>query len=181
MKENFDRCLHLLLQPGREGGFSNHSKDPGGITMLGVTKRNWEAFVGHPVEEADMRALTPEKVAPFYHSEYYVVCGADRLPAGLDHATFDFAVNSSPKRAVSYLQAAVGVATDGHFGPATLAAAQTAVAASAIRYLCDSRMAYLKGLTSWETFGGGWERRVDEVEAEAIAMAADKEKAPLVS
>lgn len=181
MKYNFDRCLHLLLQPGREGGFSNHPKDPGGMTMLGVTKRRWEAYVGHPVSEGDMRALTPEKVAPFYYTEYYAPCGADRLPAGFDHATFDFAVNSGPGRAVTYLQGAVGVAADGAFGPATLAAAQKADAASALRYLCESRLVFMKKQPTWPTFGEGWERRVNEVQAEALSFAAQNGKAPLTS
>lgn len=180
MKETFPQCLRLLLQTGREGGWSNNPKDPGGMTMLGVTKRAWETYVGHDISEAEMRALTPEKVSPFYYSEFYVKCGADRLPAGLDHATFDFAVNSGPGRAITFLQGALGVVADGHFGPTTLRAAQIELPARAIRVLCDARLAYLKKLPGWAVFGNGWGRRVEEVAAEATACAGWHEKAPPV-
>ena len=57
MRENFGLAFHALLK--HEGGFVNHPKDPGGMTNLGVTKRAWEDYVGHPVDEAQMRAPTP--------------------------------------------------------------------------------------------------------------------------
>jgi lysozyme family protein len=62
MKKNFDHCLELLLS--HEGGFVNHPKDPGGMTNLGVTRATYEQFVGRHVTEDEMRALTPEIVAP---------------------------------------------------------------------------------------------------------------------
>jgi lysozyme family protein len=64
MKENFDDALKAILK--HEGGFVNHPKDPGGMTNLGVTKKVWEAWVGHAVDEKAMRALTPEVVGPMY-------------------------------------------------------------------------------------------------------------------
>ena len=49
MNGNFEKCLELVLR--HEGGFVNHPKDPGGMTNLGVTKKVWEEWVGHPVDE----------------------------------------------------------------------------------------------------------------------------------
>ena len=60
----FEECLKRILK--HEGGFVNDPLDSGGMTNLGVTKRVWEEFVGHPVSEADIRALTPEKVGKLY-------------------------------------------------------------------------------------------------------------------
>ena len=54
MKENFDTALKALLK--HEGGYVNHPQDPGGMTNLGVTKRVWEEFVGHEVDEQIGRA-----------------------------------------------------------------------------------------------------------------------------
>ena len=59
MSKNFTDCLELVLK--HEGGFVNHPKDPGGMTNLGVTKKVWEEWKGHPVTEKDIRELTPER------------------------------------------------------------------------------------------------------------------------
>jgi lysozyme family protein len=55
MTGNFEQCLALVLKA--EGGFVDNKNDPGGMTNLGVTKATWEAYVGHEVDEATMRAL----------------------------------------------------------------------------------------------------------------------------
>ena len=54
MQSNFEICLALLLK--HEGNFVNHPSDPGGMTNLGVNARAWEEWVGHPVDEKQMRA-----------------------------------------------------------------------------------------------------------------------------
>ena len=82
MKSNFEDCLARVL--ASEGGFVNHPKDPGGMTNLGCTKATWEEYVGHPVSEADMRALTPDDVAPLYKRKYWDRASCDLLPSGLD-------------------------------------------------------------------------------------------------
>ncbi len=67
MKENFDEALKAILH--HEGGYVHHKLDPGGMTNLGVTKRVWEEWVGHEVDEKAMRALTPELVGPLYKAK----------------------------------------------------------------------------------------------------------------
>ena len=170
MQSNFERCLKKLL--AHEGGFSNHSQDPGGMTNLGVTARVWEEWVGHPVNEKQMRNLTPELVAPLYKRKYWDACRADELISGLDYCVFDVAVNSGVGRAVKFLQTCVGVTADGGFGPVTMAAVKKAEenGASLIEEYCDARLQFLKSLKTWPIFGRGWERRVSEVETESLKM-----------
>lgn len=180
MKQIFDLGVRLLLKPGREGGFVNHPRDPGGMTNLGVTKNQWERYVGHGVTEADMRALTPSMVTPFYKTEYWNEIQGDALPAGVDYVVFDTCVNSGPGRAARFLQHVLGLKEDGVVGPATIKAANSGYPHHIIRKYSDTRLAYLKGLDNWDTFGHGWETRVEEVEKEALAFAG-QEKAPLVS
>ncbi|MBK3411478.1 putative peptidoglycan-binding domain-containing protein, partial [Methylobacterium ajmalii] len=96
----------------------------------------------------------------------------DALPAGLDYALFDFAVNSGPKRAVIGLQRALGIADDGRLGPVTLAALAGRDVPGLVNALCDGRLAFLRALSTWPRFGRGWGRRVEEVRAAALALHA---------
>lgn len=64
MKENFDKCLEMLLE--HEGGYVNDPMDNGGMTNLGVTRRVYEDWMDRPVTEQEMRDLTPDDVAPIY-------------------------------------------------------------------------------------------------------------------
>jgi lysozyme family protein len=170
MQTNFETCLALML--AHEGGFVNHPKDPGGMTNLGVTKRVWEEWVGHEVDEKQMRALTPETVAPLYKRKYWDAVRADDLVDGVDYVVFDVAVNSGPGRAVKFLQSCVGVTADGGFGPATLAAVKKSEEdpARLIEMYCAKRLEFLQSLQTFETFGKGWSRRVQEVKDKALKM-----------
>ena len=170
MQSNFETCLALML--AHEGGFVNHPQDPGGMTNLGVTKRVWEEWVGHDVDEKQMRALTPETVAPLYKRKYWDAIRADDLVDGVDYCVFDVAVNSGPGRAVKFLQSAVGVTADGGFGPATLAAVKEAEKdpERLIELYCAKRLEFLQSLKTFETFGKGWSRRVQEVKDKALKM-----------
>ena len=170
MQSNFETCLALML--AHEGGYVDHPKDPGGRTNHGVTQRVWEEWVGHEVDEKQMRALTPETVAPLYKRKYWDAVRADDLVDGVDYCVFDVAVNSGPGRAVKFLQSCVGVAADGGFGPATMAAVKKAEEdpARLIEMYCAKRLEFLQSLKTFETFGKGWSRRVQEVKDKALKM-----------
>jgi lysozyme family protein len=169
-QSNFETCLALML--AHEGGFVNHPKDPGGMTNLGVTKRVWEEWVGHEVDEKQMRALTPETVAPLYKRKYWDAVRADDLVDGVDYCVFDVAVNSGPGRAIKFLQSCVGTTPDGGFGPRTLAAVKEAEKdpTRLIEMYCAKRLEFLQSLSTFETFGKGWSRRVQEVKDKALKM-----------
>lgn len=174
-KDNFDACLREILH--HEGGWSNHNKDPGGMTMLGVTKQTYEDWVGHSVTEAVMRSLTPAKVAPLYQKKFWDVMCCDFLPSGLDLCVFDFGVNAGTNRSSRYLQKLVGAVQDGSIGPKTIQAVGSAVkdigAEKLISNFQASRREFYKRLVTFQTFGRGWLRRVDEVEKTAKKMAKD--------
>jgi lysozyme family protein len=168
----FAAALTEILR--HEGGYADHPKDPGGRTMLGVTQRVWEDWTGKPANEAEMRSLTREKVAPLYRKNYWDAVHGDELPGALALCVFDFAVNAGPSRAARYLQKAVGAAQDGQIGPATLAAVDAYVTnngvAAAVREFQQARRAYYRHLGTFPTFGKGWLRRVDEVETAALRL-----------
>ncbi|KHQ51085.1 glycoside hydrolase family 108 protein [Mameliella alba] len=170
MKQNFDRALALVLQ--HEGGYVNHPDDPGGATNRGVTQRTYNAWLRRRGELAqDVRNITTPEVHAIYRAQYWDIVRGDDLPNGLDYAVFDFAVNSGPRRATEFLQRILGVEVDGALGEVTLAAAHEADAIGTIADLCDNRLAWLKRLRHWPTFGRGWSRRVSEVRSVGIEMA----------
>jgi lysozyme family protein len=169
MKENFEAALKAILH--HEGGFVNHPKDPGGMTNLGVTKKVWEEWVGHEVDEKTMRGLTPEIVGPMYKVKYWDKIKGDDLPSGVDYVVFDAAVNSGPGRAAKWLQACVGVEPDGGIGPKTLAAVNAFDASQLVEDYAKRRLSFLMDLQTWDTFGKGWGRRVAEVQKTGLDMA----------
>jgi lysozyme family protein len=169
MKDNFESALKAILH--HEGGYVNHPKDPGGMTNLGVTKRVWEEWVGHEVDEKTMRNLTPEIVGPMYKTKYWDKIKGDDLPTGVDYVVFDAAVNSGPGRAAKWLQACVGVEPDGGIGPKTLAAVNAFDANQLIEDYAKRRLSFLMDLQTWDTFGKGWGRRVAEVQKTGLDMA----------
>ena len=169
MRSNFDVALLKLLV--HEGGFVNHPADPGGMTNLGVTKKVWEEWRNQPVDEAEMRALSPEKVAPLYKAKYWDMVQGDRLPHGVDMCVFDCAVNSGVKRASKLLQRAVGVDDDGVIGRATIAAVEALNLEEVIDRFCAERLTFLEALPTFTTFGKGWTRRVAQVREESQNLA----------
>ena len=165
---NYQKCLETILH--HEGGYVNHPKDPGGETNLGVTKRVYEEWGG----TKDMKDLTVEDVAPIYEKNYWGKVKGDDLPSGLDLCVFDFAVNAGPGRAAKYLQTMIGTVADGGIGPNTLRALDSYVDANgvehAIKEYQKARQGYYESLSTFETFGRGWTRRVDETTELALSM-----------
>lgn len=163
MIDNFDKSLNFVLE--KEGEFVNHPQDPGGMTNLGCTKKVWEEWVGHPVDEKQMRALTKADVAPLYQRKYWNACRCSELPSGLDLCVFDTAINSGAGRAIKLLQGCLGVVADGAIGNNTMAAVTQFKGESLLGLIdsyCSSRQAYLTSLPTFGTFGKGWTRRVKE-------------------
>ncbi len=180
MDRNFARALPLVLR--HEGGWADHPQDPGGATMKGVTLATFRRYVKPSATKDDLRKITDEQVATVYYRHYWSVVNAQALPSGVDYAVFDFAVNSGPARAAKYLQEVVGVVQDGRIGPATIAAVEAMRPQDVINRLCDNRMAFLRRLSTWATFGKGWTNRVTDVRRHALEMVgnpADVKKVPV--
>ena len=166
----FEDCLARILK--HEGGYVNDPLDSGGRTNLGVTQRVWEEFVGHPVTEADMKALTPEKIAPMYKLKYWNPSYCEVLPKGLDYVVFDFAVNAGTGRSVKTLQQAIGCVSDGVIGPKTMAAINDANPKDLITKFSDARADFYQGIVARKPdqarFIKGWLNRVEDAKKLAL-------------
>ena len=167
MENNFKECLDLVLKS--EGGWVNNPNDPGGETNLGVTKRVWEEYVGHPVES--LKKLTKEDVVPLYEQKYWRPCYGEVLPRGLDYLVFSMGVNAGTGRSVKLLQQSIGCVPDGAIGPTTRSLISASNCANLINKFSETRREYYRSLKNFPIFGKGWLNRVDNEEATALNMA----------
>jgi lysozyme family protein len=175
---NFERCLAIVLD--KEGGFSDHPRDRGGPTNLGITLRTLASWQGLNFDEtteeaktkllADLKALTKREAAEIYRANYWLPMRCGDLPRGVDLMLFDFGVNAGPRTSVKLMQRAVGVTADGSLGPQTLAAATATDAGKLIDALAEARLAYYRSLDNFDVFGAGWSKRTSEVAALAHSM-----------
>ncbi|WP_353475500.1 glycosyl hydrolase 108 family protein [Salipiger sp. H15] len=159
MRATFDTCQPWLLI--HKGGFVNHPKDPGVATNQGITQRTYDAWrkvMGLPAR--DVRLLEARERDAIYREQYWEKVWGDKLPAGVDYALYDFAVNSGPARAVRFVQELVGTEADGVMGVRTLAAILERDPAQLVVALCSRRLRWMRTLSTFATFGTGWTRRV---------------------
>ena len=173
--ENYQKCLEMILH--HEGGYVNHPKDPGGETNLGVTKRVYLRWcMEQDLYTKDMKDLQVKDVAPIYERNYWGRLKCDDIPTGLDLCLFDFGVNAGTGRAAKYLQRLIGTVADGGIGPNTLKALDEFISKQEhgvkdviLKYQA-ARQDYYESLSTFETFGKGWTRRVKETTDSAMSM-----------
>jgi lysozyme family protein len=147
---NFDTAFDRLI--GHEQGYVNDPNDPGGETNWGISKRSYPHL--------DIKNLTREDSKAIYRRDFWNRIKADTLYDGVAYQTFDFAVNSGIETAVRYLQRAVGVADDGHWGPASMAAATAMSESDTIMRLNGERLDFMTRLRNWPHASRGWARRI---------------------
>jgi lysozyme family protein len=172
MKHNADMAIRKILD--HEGGYVNHSDDPGGATNKGITIATFRRYIKRNGTIADLKALTTQQAVDVYKAQYWDKVRGDDLPSGVDYTVADFAVNSGPSRAAKYLQAALGVTQDGAIGPQTIQAANEIINPKAIINKVNAdRLAFMKRIQGgklWKTFGRGWQSRVDAVRSTSLAL-----------
>ncbi|PUE09005.1 hypothetical protein B9Z51_08715 [Limnohabitans sp. T6-5] len=174
MKNTFDEAFAKVLK--HEGGYVNDHDDHGGETNLGVTKAAWATYLGRPVQDGEMLALTPELVKPFYKAMYWDRVRGDDLPAGFDYVVFDFAVNAGVKQASKFVQRAIGAVADGAIGPVTLGMIKGLTPRVLIDSFSAQKQAFYNGIVARDEtqskFINGWLSRVAAVHSTATSMMA---------
>ncbi|MDX0534362.1 hypothetical protein GOC55_12965 [Sinorhizobium medicae] len=155
-----------------EGGYVNHPKDPGGATNFGVTQAVYDTYRKRlGLKTRSVREIAEVEVSSIYQTQYADKVRYDALPAGVDYATLDAAVNSGVSRGAKWLQLAVGASADGQVGPQTVAKAAATDPLKTIKAICSRRLSFVQGLKTWSTFGRGWSHRIAGVEANATKMS----------
>jgi lysozyme family protein len=147
----FDRDIAQLLKD--EGGYTpGLTDDPGGETNKGITKRSYP--------DLDIKALSDEEITAIYRRDFADPLHYDDLPPMLAFMALTFAVNSGLQTAIRKLQAAAGVADDGHWGPVTTAAVKaTPQIVLLLRFVAEC-VEYRTKLSNFQTFAKGWDARL---------------------
>lgn len=144
---NFDQAFTRLL--GNEGSYSNNPADPGGETNFGISKRSYP--------DVDVANLTQDGAKAIYLRDFWNPVG-DADPA-IKFQVFDFAVNSGISTAIRKLQAAIGVADDGHWGPLSAAKLAATDKNDVLMRFIAQRLRFWTSLSTWPSFGKGWANR----------------------
>ena len=150
---DFDTAFDRLL--GNEGGYSDDPGDPGGKTRWGITEREARAH-GY---DADMRDLPKDFAKQIYRKDYWDILGDDADPA-IKFQAFDFGVNAGVQTSIRKLQAAIGVADDGKWGPVSKAALAAMDKNDVLMRFAAQRLNFYTSLSTWPRFGKGWTRRI---------------------
>ena len=162
---SFETVVHMVLE--HEGGYVNHPSDPGGETKYGISKRAYP--------EVNIADLTEEDAEEIYFNDYWNRIKGEELPAGVACVVMDYAVNSGISRASKALQSVCGIANgDGIIGPASLNSVWVTVKNTSeedvINAVTTQRQEFIRGLSIYETFGKGWERRITETHEKALEL-----------
>lgn len=144
---DFDTAFTRLL--GHEGGYVNHPADPGGETNWGISKRSYPAV--------DIKNLTRDQAKAIYRRDFWDPLGD--APAAVKFQAFDFAVNSGINTAIRKLQAAIGVADDGHWGPVSAAKLAAMDQNDVLLRFIAQRLRFWVRCSAWQAMGAGWVNR----------------------
>jgi lysozyme family protein len=168
LDNNFDRCLKLVLKS--EGLYSNNPKDPGGETMMGVTKAAWSTYLKRPIADGEMAKLTVADITPFYEALYWDKSYCPQLPLGIDYMVFDASVNMGVGQSIRLLQKSLGCVADGVIGPNTIKLINETSVNDMIDKFSAQKEQFYRSLALFNTFGKGWLSRVAQVKQNAKEM-----------
>jgi lysozyme family protein len=146
---SFDQAFDRLID--HEGGYVNNPADPGGETKFGISKRSYPTL--------NIAALDLGTAKAIYLKDFWNPLGNDAHPS-IKFQAFDFAVNSGIQTALRKLQAAIGVADDGHFGPLSRKRLSEIPVSDVLFLYNAERLDFISRLSTFKDFGRGWARRV---------------------
>lgn len=153
-----------------EGGYTNDPRDPGGPTNWGITINDARAYWKPQATASDVKAMPKSVAEQIYRTKYAAPVRYDQLPAGFDYSVLDLGINSGIGRAIPYAASVLGAKAGTGIDALVPLAAIYPDKKKLIQVYWAKRLAFLKSLKIWSTFGGGWGRRVATGEALAVKL-----------
>jgi lysozyme family protein len=161
---NYDEAFARVI--GHEGKFQDNYNDRGNWTsgQVGVGERKGTKYgisaMSYPNE--DIKNLSLERAKEIYYEDFWKRVRGDLLPTAVAYQLFDAAINHGIGNAIRMLQRALDVADDGQFGPLTRDATFSKPVDDILKLFLAERLIFFTKLSTWDTFGRGWARRVAE-------------------
>lgn len=174
---DFNACLAWLWPV--EGGYS---VDPV-PTNMGIEQDElnaWCALHGSP--PISVKDITQPTAAAIYKASYWQPYSG-LLPPGVNLVFFDTNVNQGDMIGVRFLQQALGIQADGHWGVITMAAVKNInkpggnggpplhTSRDIIMEMTSMRVHRYKGTKDFAKYGDGWLKRADDCQTLALQMA----------
>lgn len=177
---NFEK-VHALIEKW-EGGYTNHPRDPGGPTNMGITLKDLSNWRHAPATADDVKNLTRDEALQIFRAHYWMPVHGDEMPLPAAQVVYNTAVLSGTTRAIRLLQQALvrqqnGLDVDGRMGSLTTDACLAADQKMLVEDYCSTYESYLRSLPIFDTFGRGWLNRLAEIRQTALGWA----QAPQIS
>lgn len=124
MTSNFDEAFDYVIKT-ETSQFTNDPDDSGGPTKWGITKKSFEAWVGHPVDVSEIKAISEVVARDFYLQQYWQKNACDLMRSQPIAVTiFDTSVLYGTFTSAMITQKVLNrlgtkVVVDGHIGPTT--------------------------------------------------------------
>ena len=155
-------ALEFMLP--HEGGYVLDSRDPGGETKYGISKKQYPNL--------DIEGLTKEQAGEIYKKDYWYPSHAASIESQrVANKHFDQCVNLGLKQAIKLLQRSCNdcgkvVVVDGEIGPVTLNAVNSLDGDSLVEAMKGAAIQFYQDLVarkpSLGVFLKGWENRARE-------------------
>ncbi len=158
----FDEAFRILIE--NEGSYTNNYNDRGNWTS-GVVGKGEQRGTKYGISAMsypflDIKNLTIDDVKKIYKKDWWDKLRLDDLPEEIAFDMFDMAVNSGISNSVKILQKTIGTNVDGIIGPNTIKLSNQYNPIRLVAHFNAHRLLFMTNISTWDTFGKGWSRRV---------------------
>lgn len=172
VNSSFQKALEITLK--FEGGYSNHSADPGGATNHGVTQVTYNEYRDLAGKSRkNVRLITQSEIKDLYYNLFWRRASCELLPEQLAILHFDTAVNFGCTGANQQLQEAVGAIQDGILGKRTLSLIFQKAARDIIENYLHIREKKYRSDRNFSTFGEGWLNRISSLRGKLLLLGCN--------